>query len=264
MGYIKDMGCTSVSIHMGFWDIDNYSYYLSNYIDSMVADATSQGLYIMLRGFVMSGYPLDCDSCHYSTADWLSMWDTIANRYKGYNNIIYEPIGEYIYWDGQTYSNNIRSCIDIIRTHSPNAVVCVHGGNIGWANFFSFQRNYPVNRDNIMFSCDVYGFHTYPTNDQNGIYNALSSYNDFPAVSGFPLCFNEFGGGYNDQGGGGYNSWEATWVQNFMATMDAHGAAGYHAFTWEPESWPPCALVSDWSGHLTAFGNDIKAYYLSN
>jgi hypothetical protein len=263
MEYIKSMGCNAVAISIGYWDIPDFSSVL-NTVDSMMASAKRNGLYVIFRPFTMAGTTLEDHGS--STSDWLSKWTVLAQRYASYSNIIYEPINEYLWWTNREYSDNIRSCIDIIRTYSPNAIVCVAGGGNGdgsWDSLFDFQSTNPINKPNIMFGCDPYGWFTFPENSQYEIWNKLSNWFNFPAISDFPLIFTEFGGEYLGQGRN-YDSWGQTFVQNFMATMDSHGASGYCAFKWyvSAGSDTASAIITNWNGNLSTYGNDLKNYYL--
>ncbi len=267
MGYIKTMGCNVVVIAIGWWDLPGI-YSDGDFwtrLDEMMASAQNNGLYVVFSGFGMAGHSLE--SCGLDTASWLSLWATIAERYASYNNIIYQPIAEYLHWTYTAYQTNLRNAIDTIRTYSPNAVIMVQATGTGdgnWPCTFTFQDSYPINRPNLVFSCDPYGFFTYPNNSQSLIYSALSTMIDFEAVDDSPLFFGEFGGysGVN----GDYAGWAATWLVNFMSVMDSYGYSGYSAWRWctTSDDVEALSILSDWDGNLSSYGTDLKTYYLAH
>ncbi len=271
MSIIKQKGCNAVAIMIGFWALTSYSNALA-VLETMVSEATAAGLYVILRPFSMAGNSLESSGSN--TSDWLTKWTTIASDLKSYTNIIYEPINEYLHWTPATYQTNVQNCIDIIRTYSPNALVLVShagNGNGGWPATFNFQASNPINRTNICFGCDPYGWFSYPDNSQSGIWNAISSYLNFAAVNGYPLLFTEFGGANNPSGDPNYGSWESTWVLNCMAALDANNIAGYFAFRWTTVyigssqiEAVSLSLLSDWNGTLAQYGTDVSTYYLAH
>ena len=259
--YIKNMGCNTVSIGIfgysgGYPDVYNDPEF-SNRLDTIMSVTANKGLYVILRSFVDAGLQT-------VNPDFVVTTITrIAQRYAAYNHIIYEPASEALNIPHSTYQSMIQRSIDAIRTYRPDAIISVAAESPSdWDAFgFGFQQNYPINRPNIIFAFDPYGFQSYPDNSQSGIRSLFSWYGSNWILShGFPVILSEFGG--NDAP---YDSWSQTWATNCMTVCDTDGYSGYSAWRWitasEETSWN---LITDWNGNLSPWGNTIKTYYTTH
>jgi hypothetical protein len=70
----------------------------------------------------------------------------------------------------------------------------------------------------------------------------------------------EFGGGYNNDANYAWNSWQATWLQNFMAVLDADGYSGYTAWRWANAGWTCEHLLADWNGNPSDYGKIVQEF----
>jgi hypothetical protein len=278
--YMHDMGCNCVSLSIQDYTFDQYhgsncyndpSFWTK--LDNIMAWAYAHDLYVNLRFWATSGYDANGNPSNhlntymagganeYTWSYWLGIADIISNRYKSYTNIIYEPLSESLYISASDYQSHMQDVIDTIRANVPNAIVNVQAESSGdWPCTFDFEKSNPINRSNIIFSADPYGFFTYPDNSQSAIISSLNSLGvNWLHANGRCVVFSEFGGDCS-----AYNSWSSTWVQNFMTMCDANGISGYTAFRWCTAASDVFNLLTAWNGNLSTFGNDLRAYYLAH
>jgi hypothetical protein len=265
MGYIKAMGANTVCIEIMSYTLGDYNdpnFY--TLLDSMIASAKANNLYVYFRGFSVAGASLA--SCGYTWSSVITIFSTLATRYASYDGlIIYEPVSEYLNCDYATYTSAMQGVVDAVRAHSPNAIVSISAESSGdWPTTFNFLHSYPINRNNIIYSVDLYPWIPHPANDQASIWSLMwvNAGADWVLNTlGAPVICGEFGGA-----GEAYSSWDATWNQNFMTTSDSHGCSGYYAWRWitSSEECTTWALLANWNGGLSVSGNDIKTYYLTH
>jgi hypothetical protein len=282
--YMKNAGANSVLIEVwapyvisqgdeifsdsGFW----------SRLDNIIAWATEQGMYVVLDGFVSAGPCLDGQSTndlthYFSTYDtwsnYVSYWRNYANRYKGYGNVIYQLTHEPLNCDSNVYSLRMQQAIDAIRVYDSDAVCVIqpvstqadfnYGVSVGneWYNgAFWFQQTNPINRPNIAFSFDPYGYWRYPDNSMNAI---SSVFNDIGATwlhkNNYCVFLCETGGNLE----AAYTSWDITWNKNMMSYCDSNGYSGYHFYEWNTGSGD--GVLANWNGGLNAYGTDVSKYF---
>jgi len=280
--YLHNMGCDCVSLSIQDYTFDQYHgancYNNPNFwtkLDNIIAWTYAHGLYVNLRFWATSGADANGNPSNhlntymsggtneYTWSYWLSIANTISSRYKNYNNIIYEPLSEGLYCSYSDYQTHMQNVIDTIRANAPNAIINVQAESSGdWPCTFAFEQSNPINRSNIIFSCDPYGFFTYPNNSPSAIASSLSTIGTYWLESnGYCVFFSEFG----PQDTNPYSSWDTTWLNNFMALCDSNGYSGYTAFRWcTSASDSAYYLLADWNGDLSTYGTTVSTYYLAH
>jgi hypothetical protein len=176
--------------------------------------------------------------------------------------VLYELINEPLYVPLSTYQTEMRAAIDAIRTHNSNAICLVpEVGASDWDTAsLQFEQSYPISRSNIVYVVHDYGYH-FTDNSQSTIRWKLGSngaychYADWMLANGRCVITTEFGGGYNNDPYVAWNSWQATWIQNFMAVMNADGYSGYTAWRWTTGAM---ALLVDYNGNPSAYGTVLQ------
>jgi hypothetical protein len=278
--YMRNMGSNCVSISIQDYTFDDHTGTKTGCynepafwtkLDQIMAWTNSHGLYVNLRFWATAG---NCRhgipsnhldhymSVDWSWSDWLNIADVISDRYKNYNHIIYEPLSESLYCSYSNYQTHIRDCIDAIRANCPNAIVNVQAeSKADWPCTFDFEKSNPISRSNLIFSSDPYGFFTYPDNNPSAIRTNLNYLGcSWLASNGRCVFFAEFG----LNGDSTYDAYDAAWLNNFMAVCDADGYSGYTAFRWCLEDADLNNILTNWSGGLSAYGSNLKTYYLSH
>jgi hypothetical protein len=285
--YMHDMGCNCISLSIQDYTFDKYhgadcyndpAFWAK--LDNIIAWTYAHGLYVNLRFWATSGADVNGNPSndlgvymsggygHYTWADWLNIANTISNRYKNYNHIIYEPLSEGLDIPLADYVSHMQTCIDTIRANNPNAIVNVQAAGPPPYRWETMTFNLPsVNRANVIYSWDPYAFWNLGGNDPNTIRNlAFYAGGRGPSqilAQGYPVFFSEFGAMNNADNA--YDSWAATWIQNFMTVCDTDGYSGYTAWRWIVTGSPDAGtVITNWNGNLSPFGNDLKAYYLAH
>jgi aryl-phospho-beta-D-glucosidase BglC (GH1 family) len=282
--YIKNMGCNAVHIQVWMYQIYNNLVSWSdmlNWLDKAIAWATANDLYVILGGFHLSGSLPDHNPLNdigylfngkYETfSGYLNRWQTLANRYKNYSNILYQLMGEPLNCNYETYTSYMQQTSDTIRAtggYNTNAICLIQPVNSQsdfavdwWYRWgFWFQESYPINRNNIVFAFDPYGWMTYPNNDVSAIQSLYSHWHaDYLVANNFCTLLAEVGPD-NLQHTSSYTSWDKTWLYNTFGYVDSVGG-GYMAWEW---STATADLLNNWNGGLTTYANDVKNYYLSH
>jgi hypothetical protein len=289
--HLQNMGCNEITVQIwtfqlyrgqfggGSNDFSNPNFWAD--LDKIITWATAHDLYIVLDGYCMAGdlpdgYPTNDLKHVFSTYDtwnnFIGYWQTYANRYKNYNNIIYLLMGEPLDCNYATYTFYMQQTIDAIRVIDSDAICMIQNVNNEtdyaidmWHNpTFQFQQTNPINRPNIMFSFDPYGFMTYPDNSLAAIQNLYAYFKaDWLVSHGYAIFLKECGPDLGTHESS-YGSWDKTWMDKMFSYTDSVGC-GYSTYWWRVSpgisGW---TLISDCNGHLTTYGNDVKTYYLSN
>ena len=286
--YMKSWGCNVVRLNVQCYYLEGVhdgsgqitSSTLLSWIDNCVSYATNAGLYVILNGFHTAtnncphGIQNDILS-HYMTVDWtwtqwLNLWNQYATRYAGYSNVMYELINEPRYISASDYQTHMRAGIDQIRTHNANAICVVQASSSadweGWS--FNFEKTNPISRSNVIYSYHLYGGNSQDNTQSHIMYHFgsngdYSAYADWMLANGRCVISTEFGGG-RDQEEPPWDSWQTTFIQNFMAALDANGYSGYTAHQWVVNGGEFEQLLADWNGNPTTYGTTVKNYYLSH
>jgi hypothetical protein len=291
--YLKNMGCTAVSIDVWNWQLYNgqlsFDSTFWNKLDVMMAAAAANDLYVVLCGYTCEGVlgdgysPKDLKhvfSVYDTWSNWLGYWQDYADRYKNYNHIIYSPFKECLDCDYDDYSYYVTQCIDTIRGtggYNTNAVIAIHPVNSEadfasgmWNNVgFHFQRptESPISRSNIIFAADPYGYHIYTQcpSDPTAGYAVLLNYFDTPWVlaNGYPLFMGETGPTCGFSGYSDWRSWDQTFMETWFAYLDGLGYSGYFCCNYNVGG-DNGYLIADWSGTPTSYGTAMRAYYLEH
>jgi aryl-phospho-beta-D-glucosidase BglC (GH1 family) len=293
--YIKNWGANMLRINVEAYAIESGVLNDANFwtrLDNLINWAEAHGLYVLLNGFHAIatdeyGYERN-DFSHYMDGNprgaYAGTWQAYVNIFKQYaqryatkSHIIYESAEEGLYCPLATWQTQMRAMIDGIRQYDSDAVCAV--GAVSPADWdqqnFAFEQTYPINRPNVIYTFDEYGYH-YTDNSQATIRDRLSGFGnyhwgaDWMLANGRCVVVAEFGGGGPWHEGGAYNDpftdWTATWLNNFMTVLDTDGYSGFSAWRWtaDPNTWTCGKLLNDWNGNPSPYGSVIRAYYLAH
>ncbi|AHM63566.1 cellulase [Flammeovirgaceae bacterium 311] len=144
-----DWGCTVVRAAMA---VDNGGYATNPDAEkakviAVVDAAIDLGIYVLIDFHV--------HEAHHYQAEALKFFEEMAQRYKDYPNVIYEPWNEPT---DQSWATVIKpyheSVIEVIRKHDPdNIIVC---GNRTWSQRVDEAAANPIDRPNIAYTLHYY------------------------------------------------------------------------------------------------------------
>ncbi|MFX0008364.1 MAG: glycoside hydrolase family 5 protein [Candidatus Hermodarchaeota archaeon] len=285
--YMRDWGCNAVRITISDWDIGYTPGNLGVYenaafwtrLDNLVNGAISNGIYPIICGWatmgpspdgIYSGVVSDFIPKYHTWTDFLNVYSLLAQRYAG-KNVIYELWNEPLYCPLDTYKTYMEAAVDAIRTYDANAIVIVEAVSTGgWETWnLQFVKTHHINRPNIVYCVHQYGSYdgVFKDSSPSGILNSLGSngaytcYADWVLANGYPVIITEFG--ISGVGTTPVSSQHVTWLNNFMSTVDDAGYCGYTAWRWAtPDLVGVDALLADWYGNPTTFGQVIRDYYV--
>ena len=118
-------------------------------IDRGVEYAKANDMYVLIDWHILS----DGDPNSY-VEDAKSFFSQTAEKYAGYDNVLYEICNEPNGVDWPTVSRYAREVIPVIRGKDPDAVVIV--GTPDWSKELSGPASDPLPYDNIMYSLHFY------------------------------------------------------------------------------------------------------------
>jgi endoglucanase len=287
--YMRDWGCNAVRITISDWDIgytpgnlgvyENSAFWTK--LDSQVDAAIDNGIYPIICGWATMGISPDGVYAgnvanfipkYHSWADFISVYTQLAQRYAG-KNVIYELWNEPLYCPLATYQTQMETAVDVIRTYDANAIVIVQAVSTGdWDGWnLEFVQTHPISKPNIVYCHHHYAYYgTYGDPSPSAIQYLLGSngaytmYADWVIANGYPVIFTEIGpNGAPDEPA--FNSQHAAWLNGFMSTTDALGYSGYTAWRWAtPQYVGNDALLADWNGSPTTYGQVLRDYYLTH
>jgi len=178
---------------------------LKNVVSEGVNHATNLGMYVIIDWHILSdGNPLTYKE------EAKKFFAEMAERYQGYDNVIYEicnePNGGASWSDIKNYANEV---IPVIREKDKDAVILV--GTPNWSQFVNEAAADPITGyDNLM-----YVLHFYADTHRDDLRNTLqNAYNQ-----GLPIFVSEFG--ICDAAGSGANNVEE--ANKWINLMDQNG-----------------------------------------
>lgn len=178
---------------------------LKNVIGEGVNHATNLGMYVIIDWHILSdSNPLQ------NKEEAKAFFAEMAERYQGYNNVIYEicnePNSGASWSDIKAYANEV---IPVIREKDQDAIILV--GTPNWSQFVNEAAADPVTGyDNIM-----YVLHFYADTHRDDLRNTMmNAYNQ-----GLPIFVSEFG--ICDASGNGANNIEE--ANKWIDLMDQNG-----------------------------------------
>lgn len=178
---------------------------LKNVIGEGVNHATNLGMYVIIDWHILSdSNPLQ------NKEEAKAFFAEMAERYQGYNNVIYEicnePNSGASWSDIKAYANEV---IPVIREKDADAIILV--GTPNWSQFVNEAVADPIiGYDNIM-----YVLHFYADTHRDDLRNTMmNAYNQ-----GLPIFVSEFG--ICDASGNGANNIEE--ANKWIDLMDQNG-----------------------------------------
>ncbi len=178
---------------------------LKNVIGEGVNHATNLGMYVIIDWHILSdSNPLQ------NKEEAKAFFAEMAERYQGYNNVIYEicnePNSGASWSDIKAYANEV---IPVIREKDSDAIILV--GTPNWSQFVNEAAADPITGyDNIM-----YVLHFYADTHRDDLRNTMiNAYNQ-----GLPIFVSEFG--ICDASGNGANNIEE--ANKWIDLMDQNG-----------------------------------------
>jgi len=269
--YMKNWGVNVVRIVIECWEIEqglmNNPSFLTR-LDNMISWAEKYGMYVVLDGWHLSGSTANGvyrhDTAKYMVDkwdDWIKQWKTLATRYKGRTNILYDLLNEPLQLGTyENYQTKMRQAIDTIRAIDPDVVIIVEEMSIGsWDKMgFHFEQTNPIDRPNVIFSGHRYG--SQPSGHQDiptkeAIRSSLSVRKwDWMLKNNRAVWIGEFGAYNND----GLSATEQTWLRNFMTVLNEDGYSGYAAWQWGDRGW--YYLLADWNGNPSDYGKIVQEF----
>lgn len=123
--------------------------YMDKYLDREIALAAKHDMYAIID--YHDFFDTDPDT-HDRMMDF---WTTMAQRYAGYEHVIYELFNEPYQGTWSNIKGMHEEAIDIIRSYDPDALVIASG--LEWGYDIHYILTDPVQRPNV-----AYGTHPYP------------------------------------------------------------------------------------------------------
>lgn len=151
---------------------------LKRLIDKGVQAATDLGMYVIIDWHILNdGNP----NIHKEEAK--KFFAEMAEKYKSYNNVIYEicnePNGSTSWTDVKTYAQEV---IPVIRKFDEEAIIIV--GTPTWSQDIDVASKDPLDGNNIM-----YAFHFYASTHKQELRNKVQT----ALNNGLPVFVSEFG-----------------------------------------------------------------------
>lgn len=158
---------------------DNNRQTLKNVVSEGVNHATNLGMYVIIDWHILS----DSNPLQYKD-DAKAFFGEMAERYQGYDNVIYEICNEpnvgASWSDIKSYANEV---IPVIREKDPDAIILI--GTPNWSQFVNEAAADPITGyDNLM-----YVLHFYADTHRDDLRNTMQSAYD----QGLPIFVSEFG-----------------------------------------------------------------------
>ncbi len=177
-----DWGANMIRIAMytdenGGYCNDGDKEYLKGLVDEGVNAATDLGMYVIVDWHILH----DLNPQVYKS-DAISFFEEITEKYKDYDNVIYEicnePNGGTSWADVKSYAEEV---IPVIRKNCPDAIIIV--GTPTWSQDVDIAADDPITGyDNIM-----YAVHFYATTHKDNIRNKAQTALD----KGIPIFISE-------------------------------------------------------------------------
>ncbi len=280
VAYAKAMGATSIRVAVAFGDIEagwltNATWWTN--VKYLITQAAAQNLVVLIDAGVHWSSRSDCfahyvndyfDGDVYSWADWVNWWAIFATQLSAYGNVIFQLCGEPMNVSAADWVTHCRAAIDAIRAIDADRIVMVDAmlTDIGtggrWVGSFAFELDIGLQRSNVMFGYDAYGFAT-GTNTETAIRAALAETraNEMIAANKC-VVIPEFNGVMSGSNWTEvFGSWQQTWQNNLINVLRADGYQG--AYLWSFNTYPNYSYeqrisawfaCSDYYGTKTANG----------
>ena len=141
--------------------------YLKGLVDEGVNAATDLGMYVIVDWHILHDL-----NPQVNKSDAIAFFEEMTEKYKGYDNIIYEicnePNGGTTWSDVKDYAEEV---IPVIRKNCPDAIIIV--GTPTWSQDVDIAANDPITGyDNIMYAVHFYAS-THKDNIRNKAQTAL-------------------------------------------------------------------------------------------
>lgn len=230
---------------------------LKNLIDNGVQYATNLGMYVIIDWHILNdGNPLT------NVEQAKQFWNEISNKYKNYNNVLYEICNEPngCSWDDiKSYANQV---IPIIRANDPNAIIIV--GTPTWSQLgLQGHTNEVADSPLTGYSNLVYSLHFYCAEWSHTQY--LPAKVDYAISKGLPVFVSEFG---LSQASGDGNV-DTAQAANWLDKLDSYNIS-YMAWSLSNKNESASLInasvskTSGWTeGELTTAGQWIRNRYRS-
>jgi endoglucanase len=205
-----------------------------NFIDPLVQQAISLGLYVIIDFHNVSDY----GSGGTSQFTVLNFWKYFAPRYANSSNVLFEVYNEPVKpADWTQWKNFIQPVVNAIRAIAPKNIILM--GSPQWSTYTNYAVSNPIYGDNI-----VYVFHIYPNQGVPTSYLLDSKFGN--AAKSIPVMITEFGwnqnAGYSDAITYGKTS---NWGIPFRTYMDAHSNIGWVNWVFD-NYWMPSIFDQNW------------------
>ena len=227
-------------------------------VNDGVAYATDLGMYAIIDWHILNGNTANPKNY---TSEAKTFFAEMANKYKDYDNVIYEICNEPngCSWDDiKSYSVEV---IKTIRTYDTDAIIIV--GTPTWSQLGSQGHTYePCENPITGYSNIMYAFHFYASDNAHNqwltkkIETAVTKYN-------IPVFVSEFGLSEAD----GNGNVDLTKSKEWLDRCDKYNVS-YCVWSlsndWRSSSLikNSCNKTSDWStSELTTAGNFIRDWY---
>lgn len=251
-----DWGVNTIRIAMyteewgGYTTGSTYAQQAKAKVNAGVKAATDLGMYVIIDWHILKdGNP----QTHQTEA--IAFFKEMANKYKNYNNVIYEICNEPN--GGATWSANIKpyatKVINAIRLYDSDAIIICGTGT--WS-----QDIHDVVNSRLSDKNTVYALHFYANTHTDWLRNRFTDcYN-----KGLPILVSEFGT-CDASGNGGYNSYQTgKWFSlldsknvgyiNWSACGKAETASAFKSGT-------NLKAISSGTSQLTESGKLVRSHY---
>lgn len=239
--FMKSWGnATRIMIH---WDQQLTDSFMTNYLDKWVAWANKYGVLPILAWWKQGKLSA------WTSSDW-QLWETfflyLARRYGA--QAAYDFINEPRLMDFQAYSQKMTSLVDKIHSIAPAyciiSPISAPGSSDEWYSTFEFEKTYPINRGNV-----VYTFHVYE--GQSAGLTASQINSDFTKKQvywmldhGREVWLGEIGDHFEQ----GWTNNSATFLANLFTVLKQKPFSGACAWRWASPSEENINLLADWNG----------------
>lgn len=249
--YFKDWKMTMIRLTCPSIENAALTSYLS-VLDNQILWAEQNGIYVIVTYHTwqqgrVSGWT------ETNWAAWIQWWQTIANRYKGKPNVLYDLLNEPAEISATTHQTRFRACIDAIRKiDSTVPIVCEGISNSSWMDIaLNYEnpesRSYaPINRANIVFH-----YHTYSINSSKSAMLSELESSGMAALKRNGKCamLGEFGGS------------NTTLLRNWCEIIVDNDFDGLLEWAWLISG--SYAMLSDWKGNPSSQGAVLKNFLSS-
>ncbi|MEJ2242237.1 MAG: cellulase family glycosylhydrolase, partial [Candidatus Bathyarchaeota archaeon] len=277
--FMKNWGFNTVRITIPSWTIKYNNWqnqtFRQIYLD-MIQHAKDNEMYVVVSVMHLDDenieelYPLDTSV--WSAKDWTNYFEHIKNivtMTKNEDHVLYDLLNEPLYLESYDfYRDKMEQAIDAVRSIDPDAICIVEAGSLGYfgANRMGLQffDEYPIRRDNIIYSPHIYHDDKWEENmaySKTDIRSRFQSMNYYaPLNDNKPVWIGEFNTNNDLVGDPTFRGEE--FLRNLMDIIEEDGFSGWCIWSWGLIGRHQ--VINDFNGTPSQTGQVIKDYLMNN